>query len=642
MNKTSLANYISRLFLIITTFVFLFINNSYARFATLQDADTSYDFYNKDISINEDGTYEETVEFQITLLREQARSMAAKFSLPYNGSCESIEIIEAKSILDSKEYPVTKNLITDKEIDGNKQGFDDYKQISLSFPKNEVGASIYLKYKKTFKEVPVKQEFFTNGYYGYNGLWKKSDINIDSKIALKIQVNDPHKNLSVKTESIKDKPNYFYKAQIKLVKPIINYTINEVSQSSLNSDKHTYFTITSLDDWQTLGNKISAQYTEILEKPLPTMFSEISEIAAKEKNTVDQINKVTTLLNEKIEYFGSWQSINGKFVPQDFNLVAKKQSGDCKDFAAITTKILNSLGYKANMVLVLRGAGIQSKPDAIPNAFEFNHAMVRAVAPSGKTYWIDPTNSISMADGLFADIAEKYALVIDNENSAYEQIPEISEEHAKVLITDTIQDDKVAILTVKLLGEKSTQLTAAHLYLSNQAAEDWLYNGFVSSNIDQENRINTVIPKLTSRVVTPIDITLQYKDPNMFSKTNLGRAYSLNKTTPLFLNNIIKVDVNQDINDLYLDHPRTLERKTIFKNIKIQNLESLNFNLENKFVSLSRQSQIQGNDTIITDKAIIHKSWIENSELKSEEFKKLLLTVQDKVLKHSVVLPISE
>ncbi len=248
MHKTSLANYISHLSLIITTFVFLFANNSYARFATLQDADTSYDFYNRDISVNADGTSEETVEFQITLLREQARSIAAKFALPYNGSCESIEIIQAKSILNAKEYPVTENLITDKEIDGNKQGFDDYKQISISFPKNEVGASIYLKYKKRVNEIQLKQEFSTNGYYGYNGLWKKSNINIDSKIALKIKENDPLKSLSIKTEEIKNKPGYFYKAQIQLIKPIINYTINEIAHSRLNSNKATYFSITSFDN----------------------------------------------------------------------------------------------------------------------------------------------------------------------------------------------------------------------------------------------------------------------------------------------------------------------------------------------------------------------------------------------------------
>jgi len=642
MNKFSLANYIGRSFLIVTTFVFLFANNSYARFATLQDADASYDFYNRDISINADGTYEETVEFQITLLREQARSIAAKFSLPYNGSCESIEIIQAKSILDAKEYPVTKNLITDKEIDGNKQGFDDYKQISISFPKNEVGASIYLKYKKSVNEVSLKQEFATNGYYGYGWLWEKSNINIDSKIALKIKKNDPLKSLSVTTEEIKDKPGYFYKAQIQLIKPIINYTLNEIGNSVMNSNKVTYFTVTSFDNWQTLGNQLSLQYNEVLDKPLPKMFSEISEIAAKEKNSVDQINKVTTLLNEKIEYFGNWQSINGKFVPQNFDLVEKKQSGDCKDFAAITTKILNSLGYKANIALVHRGSGIQPAPNALPAPFEFNHAMVRAIDKSGKTYWIDPTNNVSMADGIFADIAEKYALVVDIENSAYEQIPAISEQHAKILVTDTIRDNNIALSEIKLLGENSMQLTGTHLYLSNQAAEDWLYNGFVSSNIDKENRINTVIPTLTSRVVTPVDITLQYKDPNMFSKTNLGKAYSLNKINPPLLYSIVNIDVNQSFNDFYLEHPRTLEHKIIIKDTKIQNLEKLNFTLDNKFVSLSRKSYINGNDTIITDTAIIHRSWIENHELKSEEFKTLLLTVQNKVLQHLVVLPISE
>lgn len=52
MHKT----YIIRPFFVVMTFVFLFINNIYARFANLQDADISYDFYNRNISINEDCT----------------------------------------------------------------------------------------------------------------------------------------------------------------------------------------------------------------------------------------------------------------------------------------------------------------------------------------------------------------------------------------------------------------------------------------------------------------------------------------------------------------------------------------------------------------------------------------------------------
>lgn len=619
-------------------FVFSFTSNSYARFAKLEDADIKYDFYNRDISINADGTHEETIEFQITLLREQARGMAAKFPIPYNADCESIDVIEAKSIFKGTAYQVTNNLITDKEVESNQQGFDRYKQISISFPKSEVGSSIYLKYKKHSNNVPIKQEFFTEGYYGTNAYWEKSKFTINSKIALKIKVSDPEKKLSINIEPIKNKPDYFYKAQINLVKPLIKYTVNEVSASRLNSNKITYFSITSIDNWQRLGNALSLQYEEVLNQKLPKSFSAISETASKEKNIVDQVNKVTTMLNEQIEYFSNWQSVKGRFVPQDLKLVAKKQSGDCKDFATITVKILKSLGYKANVALVYRGAGVQPEPDILATLYEFNHAIVRVIDTSGKEYWIDPTNSISMADGLFSDVAEKYALVLNKEKSEYKQIPAISEHHAQVLITDTIQPNEVLFSTIKLLGEQATQLTGAHLYLSKQSTEDLVYNGFTSGVIDNSNRINTTIPSLKSRIVTPINIELQYTHPNLFSKTNLGRAYSL-ATNVRILYDIIKVDTQEDVNDLYLSHPRTLEKKTTIKNIKIEKLQNLNFTFNNQFISLSRQVHIKGDDSIIIEKAIIHKSWIKNHEFKSEDFNKLQLVIKDKVLNNLVVLP---
>ena len=620
-------------------FTLLFVNNSYARFQTLQEADIKYDFYNRDLVIHKDGTHESIVEYQITLLREQARGFAAKFPIMYNSDSTSVDIIEAKSTLKGKEYPVESSMIEDKEVQNNEQGFDDTKQISISFPKPEVGATIYLKYKMHTKKVPLKNKFFSGYYFGTDGYWEKSNVTINSAIALQMQINDPYKKLSVKKEAIKNKPNYFYKAQITLEKPVIIRTINEARSSVLNNKHLTYISVVSTDSWQELGEALSVDYKKVLDQKMPQLFLDIVEAASKEKNTIDQINKVTTMLNEKIEYFGSWRTIEGKFIPQDLEAVVTKQSGDCKDFATITTKILNALGHKANVSLVFRGSSYQPEPDILPTLKAFNHAMVRVVDDSGKVYWIDPTNYLSMADGLFKDIAGKYSLVLDAEKSKYEQIPSILENHAKTLITNTIARDKIATSRIELIGEQATVLTSADLYLSKQSVEDFVFNNFATNNINTKDRVNSAIPVLMSRVVKPITISLTFKDPNLFSKTNLGLAYALKTSNLTFVNSIIDVDKQEDVQDLYLGYPRTIQRKTIIKDIKVQNIKNLNFKLNNPFVSLSRQAHIEDNDTIIVEQAIIHKSRIENDKFQSEDFNKLQNAVLDNLIDYSVILP---
>lgn len=65
---------------------------------------------------------------------------------------------------------------------------------------------------------------------------------------------------------------------------------------------------------------------------------------------------------------------------------------DCKDFAAMTTAILRTLGHKAWMVLVHREEKYLAYSQQIPALAEFNHAIVKVVAKNGKTYCVDPTN----------------------------------------------------------------------------------------------------------------------------------------------------------------------------------------------------------------------------------------------------------
>ncbi|MDG1436378.1 MAG: DUF3857 domain-containing protein [Rickettsiaceae bacterium] len=623
--------------LAILAFILFYMNSSYARMQNQNDAAISYDLYNHDVTIDKNGHHTQTTEFKITLLREQARGFAANYSMFYNEDSEKLEIIEAKTIINGEEHPVTSKMIEDKPISVNKDGFDSIRQISINFPKPEIGATIYLKYKVNTHNVPIDNEFFANYHWGMGGYWKKAKLTINSAIPLRLKANDPTAALSIVKNSVKNNPDRFTKAEITLSSPLINDVINEPISSVLSAEKQTYVSVTSLDNWQKLGDYLTTKYNAVLEQELPESFMDIIKIASKETNSTDQINVVTKMLNEKIEYFGDWRSVNGKFVPQDFAVVGRKQSGDCKDFSTITTKILRALGYKANVALVNRGEGIQSSYDILPTMWAFNHAMLRAVDKSGKVYWIDPTNNISMADGIFPDIAEKYSLVLDQKESKYAQIPAVSKDHARSLNTKTISKDNIIDIKFDLFGEQAKSLTGAELYISKEYLQDWMYNNFIANTILESNKISLEItPSLTDRVVKPVSIKFKYKDPTIFTKTNLGLAYTLSDS--LYLNNIIGADADNNLNDLYMGHPSTLLRKTIIKNVQSQDLNKLDFIIDTPFVTISRSCYSKGDDIIVEDKAVVHKSWIKNDEFKSKKFKELQNSIRENMLSPLLII----
>ncbi len=60
--------------------LFLGLNRSEARFATIDDISFKYDYYNITANVNPDGSLEQTVEWQATILKEQARSTLLDFT----------------------------------------------------------------------------------------------------------------------------------------------------------------------------------------------------------------------------------------------------------------------------------------------------------------------------------------------------------------------------------------------------------------------------------------------------------------------------------------------------------------------------------------------------------------------------------
>ena len=623
MTKPSIAPYstLQKTFNVLVLPLILFFSMSAdARWATIDDATLEYKSFNNDVKINSDGTYESTVEMKVKILKEHGRSAFANFTFQYNGDSAKVSILEAKTIYQGQEYNVGLELIEDKPLASAPQGFDQLRQILISFPKTELGAEIYLKYN--LKEIkPALDKFFSGQFnFGLGGYWQNASLTLNSEIPLYIKVNDPSNVLRVKKKSARTLTPV-KKAAFNLVKPVCNEVVDE---PGIVNNKHlTWVSVSTIDDWTKLAKEFSYDYEKVIAQPLPKIFEAIAEKASKEKSEVDQINVVTSLLNEKIQYMGDWRSIKGRFFPRNLEKIASSQIGDCKDFSASTAAILKHLGFKAQAALVNRSASDSTDEGGLPSIGNFNHTFLKVTSKTGKIYWIDPTNMVSMAQGIFPDIADKMVLILDSKAPSYERNGKTDPKRSERIYVRELEivDGKITsngYVTYK--GEQALEWTGSKLYHSDQTIRDSMFNLLSRSNLEEHNKIDLIIPDLTSRIVRDVTFKFKYTQDDALIKTNLGQAIWINGD---WVDDIIDSVPNQ-ISDLILGEPTTIYRRTIIKNKKVPQIKNLNYQEDTPWLKVKRTCKHVGNNTEIEEITIFKKSVISSEELQSTEYKKLM------------------
>jgi len=607
---------------------------SHAKWLTREDAQVEYEFYNEDIQINKDATNESTIEFSQKLLKEGAKAYLSKYELAYSEDATRMKILEAKTIHQNIDYFVDKQLIEDKPLASEMQGFDQTRQISIPFEKVEVGSKIYLKLLQITKKIPIKDHYSEVIELGTSGYWKNARITLTSKIPLYISINDPYEVLKVSNKKKGD----LQIIEIKLIKPLINSTINDIDDGILNEKFKTWVSISSDKVWSKIATTLAKKYDTVIEQNLPKKFQEIAELAAKETSDVDKINKVTSLLQDNLQYLGDWKTIEGGVIPRDLDVIAKTQYGDCKDFSVATAGILRKIGFKANAALVKRGEIIEDYRNKLPSVNAFDHAITYIKNNIGEEYWIDPTNDISMANGIFPDITDRMSLVLDKRNILYKRIPKIASDKAlstvetKLKINHDTIDKSIKLCVSK---EKAIEWTASNLYLSKETVEDMFYESMQGMTVEKKKRVKSIIPDLKSRIVRDLIFNIDYQVTTPYTKTNFGKSIYL---TSIDVPDFIRSAPYDSVNDLYIGIPSTMKR-IITINQAIENIKDLDFNIQSPWINVSRICKINNHQTIITQKVEILKSYITYAERKKSLYKNLQQNLEEHFMKVSIVLP---
>ncbi|WP_353281192.1 DUF3857 domain-containing protein [Wolbachia endosymbiont (group B) of Horisme vitalbata] len=611
---------------------FFVASTAEARWSKYEDASVEVKFSNVNINVNRDGTYEMEVELQAKILKESGRDRFSLYSLIYNDDSADLTVLEAKTAYNGEEYIVTEDMMEDKPLASPGKGFDQLRQVTIPFPKIEIGTEVYLRYKKVNKKVPV-DNFYGLSFSYYGDYLQAENTKINSELPLEIKVNDPRKVLEIAEEK-KDGVHYI---NITLKKAIYENTINEPHNGILNIKHNTWVSLSSLSKWDDLAKKLAPGYHSVINQPLPATFIAIAESAANKNTDEEKINAVTSLLNEKVQYMGDWRTVSGKYFPRDLEKIADSQVGDCKDFSASTAAILQKLGYKVQPILVIRGTTSTSNPEALPNMGNFNHVMLRVINRDGKIYWIDPTNTVSMAQGIFPDIADRSALVLDSEEADYIKIPAVKAENSKVISHSelTIEDNVVneyGRLTVQ--GEAALGLTGVGLYYSNEQLRDSVFHMISGVYLDEEEKKFLELPDLTLRNVEDLTIKYEFQQKNKIFKTNLGPALNLGDN---WLNDVVNTASDQ-VSDLFIGVPKTKESHMIIKDIKIKNCENLNFEIDSPWLYVNRFCKYKNDGTEFSNLITIKKSFITNEELKTAEYKNLKSELENNFSRASIII----
>ncbi len=603
------------------TFIFslmLLLSPTEARWVPIKDAPQKI---NKEINIQIEarGNFVSETKKVIRILNERGREKDFRFY--YNPDHENFKI--AKALIKKRNGQIIElsdQFIEDKPLASNGPGFDQVNQVYLAFPNVEVGDQIELTTRLVCKKNLLDSYFAQVFNFGYFSLEEKAKVVIQSALPLQVKVNDPLNCLKIKRSETANAKKQILSFELK--RPLYQAISQEIGNIILDSKSFTWVSVSSVENWQALGEKYYQNLQLIQTKEnLPAIFRNIALLAQEQDNEIKQINTVTSLLNEKVRYLGDWRSINGRYFPHDLEKIAEDRVADCKDFARVTQAILQQLGYQVNLVLVHRGLYNAAFENRLPDLSAFNHMIVKVNTPSGKHYWIDPTNFVSMAGLVFPDIACKWGLVID-QKASYERIPAVDYQRALVTSKREINLNERDIWEkgfLNLQNETAFALTGAELQYSLETIAEWFYNAISNNGIEKHARKQLKVSPLKSRIVDQVNFDYQIIRENELLVTNVGEGIKL--SCPAILQAILNIheeDVAKKMLDLF---PCTVRREIIIKNVKVPNFAILNQQLKNQWLKVQRYAKMVDQDLYINEIIELYRNVIDASDFNSSELK---------------------
>jgi hypothetical protein len=591
-----------------------------ARWLTEDEADIECVDAKVTCHIMKDGSWTAEDETHLRALTEAGREALALQTFTYDAARSSLNILEARVSNEGEaDHVVSKEQMEDKELASDLMGLSNNRQVLVPFGHVGIGSIVHLKTrlseKSLFKGYFAKNVTFDEVFL--NQLVRNKEIHIESEIPLFYKVNDPRQVLEIRES--KDEHSQKQILDIKLKKTLLEETVDESKDSYDASSLFTSVSLSTETDYSRIKKFEADLYRSVLSEQLPEKLEKIRQQASEIKDEVACMDTVVSSLITKLKYLGSWNTEMGGWAPLSLEKSMATGKVDCKGFASCFAAILNKIeGYKANISLVQRG-NIYNYVNLLPSEENFNHVIVKVIAPSGKTYWVDPTNAVSMAGGIFPDIADRPVHVLDLENPTDEHIPAIDYHRAQTMAEQ--------IITIEgrnrhVKGSYSATAEAAIPLIQGLTHRKFDPVSTIKTSFNVADPINpmgaVLKPATLSNIVEPVKIDYIFGQNHFMSRTTKGCSYPLdyNWALPYIMAS------QEDVGGLYVSPPSTSTTKLLFKGQSVPQaeLDTLAFSIETPCLTVKRDLTNTPKGVLVMEKVETLKSTISAEERKSKEF----------------------
>ncbi|MEK7357893.1 MAG: DUF3857 domain-containing protein, partial [Bdellovibrionota bacterium] len=587
-----------------------------------------------EVTIQADGKYKLTRAILVRINNDQGRESQSVQSLTFNSRAQKFTLIDAATLNGppgkAVRSPVPKKDIEIKETGELSQAFDSIKQVALSYPQVKVGSRLVFKYSIETIEIPLKG-FWSMGLLLAGEAIEDFEFRVVSKIKFQHVLNDPQGRLRIESKQGKGT----HEVTFTSAGPLFGVTTQEEAPF-MQPDRSLSLWLSTASDWKSYARDMIPTHENLLSKPLPKVLAEIRDKAAAEQTPQARIERVAALIAQEFRYFGDWRRRHGGYVPRSLKEIADSRYGDCKDLSLISTAIYRSLGFKADMAWIYRGEVAQPKiAYQLPVDLSFNHAISRVEAD--RVYWIDATNPVVYARGVYPDIAGRQAFVLDAAGGRLEETPKLTPEEAadRTKLAYDVQPDGTLKVEggLSLGGRVAIGLTARAFYSPvatvNYEIIRMVSNGgkLLDSTVGDFDR--------GSRVVKDIEIPVKFALADIGLRTSAGFGFPLMR--PDVASSLL-VETKERISDLYLEVPGLSRTEIEIRGVRKIGRDSLDCELKSDFVDMKRVVRETSKGVAIEDQVSVKEAFVPNTALQSPEFAKFQQGVRNCFNRAAVIL----
>lgn len=376
----------------------------------------------RNITVNNDGTYKDTIYYLIAILDNQAAKDYSQIKLYFNSYGTNAELNFARSI---KQNQIINEINKDAFVvkGDNSNMLDDIKVLSFSIPSIE--SKTFIEFQITFSNTkqPIKDVFIENGKFLHLQT-KEVGARIDSARESLLQIKIPkEKKLSYDAANhpkiYNDEKYTIYEWKKNNIQKIYFEPFPGMDMVKIINRESFY--VTTIKDW----NEFNNVFLNLFENAMINQTKTKQIAIALTKNKQSEEEKIKILyeyVQKNIKYVYAHVDSNG-YKPHNADMVLNNLYGDCKDQATLLATMLRSIGIDANIALVNSGIESTISNKKIPTPNYFNHAIV--YVPS-RQMWIDTTIHQSNFPGINHLGFGASALILQKNSPVFKNLPKSS------------------------------------------------------------------------------------------------------------------------------------------------------------------------------------------------------------------------